>query len=278
MLNWMLRVSGYMLLFGFAVFSVTPAHADFSGVRWVDSAVGRQLPSGAIQGGTEQSGYNNGMPLYVCRAAYSGSYHPGKLVSGKCNISYGGREIEAQTYQVAVGSGSWSRPKQGYVGALIGGQEPGRTLYVCRVNFIEAGTGIRHGYHPGKVVDGRCNFGFGGKELGNTTFELFYPRNANVASQVSQTSRHETRSELLIKNDTNSQISFFITTQGSGRLHFTWKPGLSSHPSKGQTRLMASGKDIIEIADWGRAKIEDVGIFNNGEWLINLGHAYKIMH
>jgi hypothetical protein len=38
-------------------------------------------------------------------------------------------------------------------------------LYVCRANFreySESGS-VNHGKHPGKVVDGRCNFGFGGR-------------------------------------------------------------------------------------------------------------------
>jgi hypothetical protein len=42
--------------------------------------------------------------------------------------------------------------------AIIGGNETGRTLPVCRARF-------NNGVHPGKVVDKNCNFGYGGKEV-----------------------------------------------------------------------------------------------------------------
>ena len=42
--------------------------------------------------------------------------------------------------------------------AIIGGNEPGRTLPVCRAIYNK-------GVHPGKVVGKNCNFGYGGKEL-----------------------------------------------------------------------------------------------------------------
>ena len=42
---------------------------------------------------------------------------------------------------------------------MIGGSEPGRTLYVCRASY-------RGGMHPGKWIGGRCNIGYGGQEHG----------------------------------------------------------------------------------------------------------------
>lgn len=49
--------------------------------------------------------------------------------------------------------------------AVNGGQEPGRILYVCRGEF-------KGGIHPGKIVDGRCNIGWGGQERELKTFEV----------------------------------------------------------------------------------------------------------
>ena len=42
--------------------------------------------------------------------------------------------------------------------AIIGGNEAGRTLAVCRAKYNQ-------GVHPGKVVGKNCNFGYGGKEV-----------------------------------------------------------------------------------------------------------------
>lgn len=41
----------------------------------------------------------NGSPLYVCRAAHANVWHPGKVVGGKCNISYGGAELTKASFQ-----------------------------------------------------------------------------------------------------------------------------------------------------------------------------------
>ena len=49
--------------------------------------------------------------------------------------------------------------------AVNGGQEPGRILYVCRGSY-------KGGIHPGKIVDGRCNIGWGGKEHKLKEFEV----------------------------------------------------------------------------------------------------------
>jgi len=47
----------------------------------------------------------------------------------------------------------------------VGGQENDRVLYVCRA----AHSG---GVHPGKVIAGNCNIGFGGQELSIPVFEI----------------------------------------------------------------------------------------------------------
>ncbi len=49
--------------------------------------------------------------------------------------------------------------------ALVGGQEPGRSLYVCHAPH-------NGGVHPGKVVAGNCNIGWGGKEVVLPNFEV----------------------------------------------------------------------------------------------------------
>jgi hypothetical protein len=144
-------------------------------VNWIRSTKGEPVPYQAILGGIEQGGQNNDVALYVCRARHAGGVYPGKLIAGRCNIPYRGRELEIPVYDVAVGDGEWGRA--GYRLALSGGQEDsGNTLYVCRVHYLEP-NGTDHGYHPGKVEKGKCTFGFGGKEVDTfTDFDLFYAR------------------------------------------------------------------------------------------------------
>lgn len=116
-------------------------------------AEGGQVPAGAFPYGEER-----GRPLYVCRAPYAGGMHPGKLVGTSCNFGYGGLEVQSPNYEVLV-IPQWIRnPGALPPGALHAGGEPGRALFVCSA---------RHngGFHPGKLVDGKCNIGWGGQEV-----------------------------------------------------------------------------------------------------------------
>jgi hypothetical protein len=80
-------------------------------------------------------------------------------------------------YQIAIGKGVWGKAKPGYTGALIGGREPAQMLYVCRANFRESNGSrvIDHGQHPGKVVENKCFFGYGSREMTSDDFDVFYP-------------------------------------------------------------------------------------------------------
>lgn len=124
---------------------------------------------GAVLGGNNGAQYG-GAPLYVCRANHAGGVHPGKLLAGLCNIGYGGREVVLRApFEVLVGNGNWGPPQGQLQGALIGGSEPGRSLPICRATF-------NGGVHPGKVVAGKCNIGWGGREHEVPSFEVFYTR------------------------------------------------------------------------------------------------------
>ena len=144
------------------------------GVATVAATAGQRIPANAIKGGTELGNMNTGATLYICRAAHNGTLHPGKLISGHCNIGYAGRELVLPEYEVATGTGYWGKPKPNYAGALIGGSETERKLYVCRAHYRDSGNA--KGQHPGKIVDGKCNFGYGSREVRSDDFEVFYPQ------------------------------------------------------------------------------------------------------
>jgi hypothetical protein len=137
-------------------------------VNWVPGNGG--IPAGAISGDTE-----GGRPLAVCRANYQGGVHPGKVVTGNCNIGWGGREITIATYEVLVGNASWGPARPGLSGAVMGGSERGNGIAVCRALF----NGVRH---PGKVVSGNCNIGWGGKEQVLQNFEVLYAAAGSAAA------------------------------------------------------------------------------------------------
>ncbi|MGB0575667.1 MAG: DM9 repeat-containing protein [Alphaproteobacteria bacterium] len=109
--------------------------------------------------------------LAVCSASYKGGWHPGKVVSGKCNIGWGGKERVIRTFQVLTTKGakfSWSKNKRAK-NQVVGGKENGRSLYVCRAYY-------KGGSHPGKVVSGKCNIGWGGKEIKLSSYEVLTSR------------------------------------------------------------------------------------------------------
>ncbi len=62
---------------------------------------GRPTPGAGVVGGDN---WGNGRePLLICRAAYRGGVHPGKVWKGNCNIGWGGQEIVLPRYEVLMG-------------------------------------------------------------------------------------------------------------------------------------------------------------------------------
>ena len=125
---------------------------------WIAMQVGEAIPANAVIGGGQN---HPDATLYVCRANYHGGVHPGKYLSGNCNISWGGREVSMQHYEMLVSQTplSWVRSSNGAIPhhAVPGGQEHHRTLYICQADY-------QNGVHIGKVVGNTCNFGWGGRE------------------------------------------------------------------------------------------------------------------
>ncbi len=127
--------------------------------------------------------------LPVCRAWHRGTYHPGKVVSGFCNITWGGEEIRKSQYQVLFNSSGLKISDKVYSGGdtdkdngLIAGEESSRAcnagradyqdcleenpqqgkLYVCFAKHMVLLSD--KGWHPGKLVRRDCMIGYGGGE------------------------------------------------------------------------------------------------------------------
>ena len=83
--------------------------------------------------------------------------------------------IAAPSAQGQPAGFSWNFATNGFVpsGAIVGGWEPGRTLYVCHGWY---GGGL----HPGKIVGNNCNIGWGGKEITLNSYEVLVGDNTRV--------------------------------------------------------------------------------------------------
>lgn len=128
-------------------------------VTWVLTE-GKNIPQGSIVGGTEHDA-----ELWVARAYYDGGIHPGKAFRNSRRgavISYGGKEVEVDKYEVLIGNQQAVRWVQQH-GRLnvnsLGGQpveggrdKDGSILYIAQAPY-------KGGVHPGKIsekLSGAC--------------------------------------------------------------------------------------------------------------------------
>jgi hypothetical protein len=142
-------------------------------------ALGNEAPG--IQ---DKDQFSGGAFLLGCHAIYQNGIHPGKTRPGfaGCKIGWGGQEITVPNYEV------WFAGAVDYFstggdpilsGALVGGSEDGRALYICRAIY-------NNGIHPGKFrADlGGCNIGWGGKEVTVPSYTFLYPHWEKTVTEV----------------------------------------------------------------------------------------------
>jgi uncharacterized protein DUF3421 len=123
-----------------------------------------QVPPNAVAVGRDEV---HGDLLFVCHAPHKGGVHPGKFFRGHCNIGWGGSEVVLDSFEIMVqiGPGPWALDgKIPQPNTVVGGFEKGHKLYVCVANY--------RGQHPGKLIDGKCNIGYGGREMMIDDFQL----------------------------------------------------------------------------------------------------------
>lgn len=148
-----------MLLAGqVAVVSAGTAYAD---PVWVIGTSGStEVPLNSVYAGSE-----NGAANYVCRASYLGGIHPGKLLSGHCNIEFAGQELVRDDFEILTAEEAtvnWINDSVGFAPefAFRAGEENGMSLYACRAQVALDETD--RGLHAGKLIGENCNIPYGG--------------------------------------------------------------------------------------------------------------------
>lgn len=151
-------VLNFLLTAIFLVAASTVASSQ-TGLRWARG--GSAIPANAIVGGQEA----NGRSLFICRTQHNGTTLPGKVVAGKCNYNWGTTEYASGAFEILVGTGGyWSREIDART-AIVGGSGGGQNYYICTAF-------TNNGSHPGRVQNGKCNYGFGGRGYSSTNFEV----------------------------------------------------------------------------------------------------------
>lgn len=124
---------------------------------WMNMQSYNGVPAHAVVGGMQRF-----QPLFICRGNYNGGIHPGKLINGTCQISWGGHQIDLTQFQVLTSRTrlAWVPAGHGALpaNAIYGGGENGHPLYICQARY--AGS-----VYPGKVVGRNCNIAFQGREV-----------------------------------------------------------------------------------------------------------------
>lgn len=150
----------------FVVTEGNAPHHRYKNPKWINLMPGYPVPPDAVIGGDEPG---RAAPFYVCHANYRTGVHPGKLLDGKCNITWGGNEVSLMQYQVLVSRYplNWIPASNGDIppGAFAAGFENGRPLFVCQARY-------NGGMHIGKVVAQACNIGWGGREISKSHYNV----------------------------------------------------------------------------------------------------------
>ena len=143
---------------------------------WVDGPAEINGPNKLSRAVLSDYALSDGTRLYVCRAKMSdGGTHPGKAFSGVCNIGWGGVEKSLSSgYELLVNTKpelaqylpqTWVNPSTPANATFQGGAINNIPLRVCRAAY----TG---GWHLGKEWAGKCNIGYGGKEVAEGVYQV----------------------------------------------------------------------------------------------------------
>lgn len=149
------------------------------GLNWVEVNAG-QVPANAL--GVD---IGNNKKDYVCSAKFQHGAHPGIVVTGGCEITYGGNSLIVPVYQILTGESkiSWQADSEASTRLYLndatqaywnrstipvtGGFEHEFPLLICRANYNNV-------FYLGKMVGNNCNIAVGAKEIKVSGFQLMF--------------------------------------------------------------------------------------------------------
>jgi hypothetical protein len=145
------------------------ARANEPELNWVFASRGH-IPKGSLAVGKA----TDGDAVYACRARLAnGSEQPGRIRQPMlgCAVTFGGLEWSIGAYQVLRDDGAkaikWVNGKEPPKGAYPVGRNADRSvLHLCRAKLGDGSVQV------GKLGDGACIYGVGGKEQVAADFEV----------------------------------------------------------------------------------------------------------
>jgi hypothetical protein len=148
---------------------------DMGPYAWVDGPTHLQQDpqlANVVVGGQEGT-----RKLYVCRVRQQDGVHPGKYFDGHCNMGWGGQELSlTQGYELLVNtqpqnakflSQQWMDSSFDRNASFWGGSVGTTQMRVCQTWW-----GSSADLHPGKEWEGKCNIGYGGKEVSSAAYRV----------------------------------------------------------------------------------------------------------
>jgi hypothetical protein len=172
----MLKVSS--LIIGLAIVGMFANSANAEGTPAATTATTTTTTAeakwvaGNVPAEATLAGISNGKPMNICRMPMPNKeVHFGKAWNGNCYVGFGGKELKAPIAKaevLVVGNTSWVAVADGKLPETTyqAGTSAGKPMNICRTK-VPSGE-----MHAGKLWNGNCYVGFGGKEIKSTTFEV----------------------------------------------------------------------------------------------------------
>ncbi|MDF1796164.1 MAG: DUF3421 domain-containing protein [Coxiellaceae bacterium] len=128
--------------------------------QWVNTQLGKSVSNSVI------AGYDQNGAVYACRTEYQNNSYPGQLIKQGCRITKGTDVIVNKQYKLLVSTvpirwqvmGSILPSYRPPAIAVIGGEQQGNNVYICRDLYKNA-------IHVGKVVSRGCQIVSDGKVI-----------------------------------------------------------------------------------------------------------------
>ncbi|PJI39569.1 DM9 repeat-containing protein [Ferrovibrio sp.] len=222
----------------------TDGIASMTPYAWVNGvSPGDPRLAGAVIGGQVGA-----QAMMLCRARHQGGLHPGKVWAGKCNIGYGGRELAIADFDILTRSvpqqyatsfpDVWREP----AGidprmSFVAGNEGAQAMRPCRA-------ALQDGIHSGKEVAGKCNIGWGGKEITIEKYEVLVLPNLLAGGQVPPVAAQPVQRQATQQQSTQVQTSQF-------------QQGVIVTPGKIETKPAADPQPQLVITNSGNLQVGD---------------------